>query len=544
MSGNVDIMDGIEPCRTCGIFYLTASNFLRKIFDSCTDEYDLSNIRSELAAWNVEINSNDGLPQYICTCCILEFQKVFKFRSLCVELQSQWKNLYNIREQNRIYIKKELPDPDEKSENICDFIYVDDLSDNEYNGEGDGSFAHFNISHIPIKEEVIDDAPIHNENCVSTNKNTFNEGIIKSTERVVEINQTENLIQIPDIDSKRFVSQLESSVSSGSSFVLNAEKEMPVQCNLCRHMSASTELHKQHMQRIHELKDMECHICGKQFKNATATRLKFHMKWHRISKHIKCTQCGFFCDSRETLKEHIKAFHSKIECTKCGKRVLGKKMKIHMRAHGFRSWQCSYCDNAFDSENILEAHIWQIHAQEDEMPIAAEENNSPSKLLKEEQLLSCSQCSQLYPTQYQLNTHKLLCHFKENSSDVDSFCNAELQNEQFHYSDRKDPAIPISNLDNVNELIEETEVHLESSYNSSNNNDFTQVISSDEETDESNTQSKDIACPKFTQPFLNTEQLFSHYQQHMKSELSCHICGKSFELKFSLNRHLKKHNNT
>lgn len=58
MSDNADIMDGIEPCRTCGIFYLTASNFLRKIFDSCTGEYDLSHIRSELAAWNVEVNTN------------------------------------------------------------------------------------------------------------------------------------------------------------------------------------------------------------------------------------------------------------------------------------------------------------------------------------------------------------------------------------------------------------------------------------------------------------------------------------------------------
>lgn len=546
MSDNADIMDGIEPCRTCGIFYLTASNFLRKIFDSCTDEYDLSHIRSELAAWNVEINPNDGLPQYICTCCILEFQKVFKFRNLCVELQSQWRNLYNIREENRIYIKKELSDPDEKSENICDFIYVDDVSDNEYNGEGDASYTPFNIPHIPIKEEVTEDAPTHNDNCVSTINNTFNESNIKSTERVIETNQFQNLMQISDFDSKVLVSPvsrlLDNSVSSGSPFQLSEEKVLPVQCNLCRQMSATTELHKQHMHRIHELKDMECYICGKQFKNTTATRLKFHLKWHRISKHIKCAQCGFFCDSRETLKEHTKAIHSKIECTKCGKRVLGKKMKVHMRAHGYRSWQCSYCDKAFESENVLESHIWQIHAHEDEMPIASEGTNCPNK--EEEQPLSCSQCSQLYTTQYQLNTHKLLCHFKGNTSDGDSFCNAELQSEQFHYSDIKDLAIPITNLVNSKEVIEDTQIHVESSYSSGINNDFTQVISSDEESGESKSQSK-VVYPKGSKPFSNPEQLCTHYQQQLKkSELSCHICGKSFELKFSLNRHLKKHKST
>ncbi|XP_018797790.1 PREDICTED: zinc finger protein 699 [Bactrocera latifrons] len=546
MSNNTDIMDGIEPCRTCGIFYLTASNFLRKIFDSSTDEYDLSHIRSELSTWNVEINPNDGLPQYICTCCILEFKKVFKFRNLCIELQSQWRNLYNIREENRIYIKKELSEPDETSENICDFIYVDDLSDNEFNGKSDASYTPFNIPHIPIKEEVIEGAPTLNDNCISTIKNTYNESNIKSTERGFESNQFQNLMQMPDYDSKIMVSPvsplLDNSVSSGSPFQLNDETVKPVQCNLCRHMSATTELHKQHMQRIHELKDMECHICGKQFKNTTATRLKFHLKWHRISKHIKCAQCGFFCDSRETLKEHTKAIHSKIECTKCGKRVLGKKMKVHMRAHGFRSWQCSYCDKAFESENVLEAHIWQIHAHEDEAPIVSESTDCPSK--EEEQSLSCSQCSQLYPTQYQLNTHKLLCHFKENTSDDDSF-NTELQSEQFHYSDRQDLAIPITNIGNANEVIEETRVHIESSYSSSIDNDFAQVISSDDESGDSESQSKEIVYPKNTQPFSNTDQLCTHYQQHLKkSELSCHICGKSFELKFSLNRHLKKHKNT
>lgn len=173
------------------------------------------------------------------------------------------------------------------------------------------------------------------------------------------------------------------------------------------------------------------------------------------------------------------------------------------------------------------------------MPIASEGTNSPSK--EEKQSLSCSQCSQLYSSQYQLNTHKLLCHFKENTSDVDSLGNVELQSEQFHYSDRKDLAIPITNLDNINEVIEETTVHEESSYNSINNNAFTQVISSDEEYGESESQSKDVYS-KCTQPFSNTEQLCTHYSQHLKkSELSCHICGKSFELKFSLNRHLKKH---
>ncbi|XP_054725437.1 oocyte zinc finger protein XlCOF6 [Anastrepha obliqua] len=545
MAGNGDIMDGIEPCRTCGIFYLTTSNFLRKFFDSSTDEYDLSNIRTELAAWSVQIIKDDGLPQYICTCCILEFQKMFKFRGLCVELQTQWRHFYNVRAENKLYIKKELPDPDEKTENICDFIYVDDISDNEYNGEG-GGFTPFKMPHVPIKEESPDNAAGQNDSIILGAKETFNTSS-NQMETSEETNFAHNISYLANSNSNSLDSQvsqlLDEPVNQLPPFEPNQEISTSVQCSLCRHMSVSAELHRQHMKRIHEIKDLVCHICGKEFKNSTATRLKFHLKWHRISKHIKCAQCGFFCDSRATLKEHTRAIHSKIECTTCGKRVLGKKMKIHMRGHKLRSWSCSYCDEVFQTENVLEAHIWQIHAQEENLSITTEENNTRNKLLAE-QSSSCSQCNQFYATQYELNAHKLQCHLMPNTFDTESYASSDLQSEQFHYQDSADILqVPTTNLPITNKG---TGVNEANSYTSCNDDAVTQIISSDEETCDSDSYSaasKDFACPKCTQTFSSTEQLCAHYQQHVeKSGFNCQICGKSFELKFSLNRHLKKHN--
>ncbi|CAD6991978.1 unnamed protein product [Ceratitis capitata] len=537
MSRNGDIMDGIEPCRTCGIFYLTTSNFLRQIFDPSADEYNLSNIRTELAAWNVEINQNDGLPQFICTCCILEFQKLFKFRGLCVELQAQWRHFYNLREENKIYIKKELPEPDEKLENVCDFIYVDDLSDSEYNSETKGNFGSFNISHVPIKEEIVNETPIGNDKFVSTTEDSFHPN---------EMEMPKGSVESTLIDSKtRYSAEpelLDRSTCSDSSFETKQGLSMGVECTLCRHMSSSAEVHKRHMQRIHEVKDMDCHICGKQFKNSTSTRLKFHLKWHRISKHIKCAQCGFFCDSRETLKEHTKAIHSKVECPTCGKRVLGKKMKIHMRTHELRTWQCSYCDEVFKAESVLESHIWQVHAKEETPPITSVGSPSSNKLLNEAHL-PCNHCDQLFATQHDLNAHNLECHLMRNTAEEESYVEGDIQSEQFHYADQTD-ILQIADT-NINDTVESGTNEKEISYDSSNYNEFTHVISSDEETGENEIQTdtiKEFPFPKCTQPFLSTEELCTHYQQHLqKPEFSCHICGKSFELKFSLNRHLIKH---
>ncbi|XP_067641367.1 oocyte zinc finger protein XlCOF6 [Eurosta solidaginis] len=569
MAGNGDIMDGIEPCRTCGIFYLTASNFLRKIFDASNEEQNLSNIRTELSAWSIQITQDDGLPQYICTCCILEFQKLFKFRELCVDLQTQWRHFYQIREENKIFIKKELPDPDEKNgENITDFIYVDDLSDNEYadgGGGGCGNFTPFSITHIPIKEEPQENYAIPKDGLLSTERDTFNaHETLDQVEATEETNNSNELMEMSNLNLNALTSPkhhqlLDEIPSDNTSMQVNQEDyATTIECNLCLHVSANAEMHRQHMQRIHEIKDMDCHICGKQFKNSTATRLKYHLKWHRISKHIKCAQCGFFCDSRETLKEHVRAMHSKIECKTCGKRVLGKKMKVHMRTHEDRQWPCSYCNDVFSTEDSLESHIWEIHAQEDTQPIAvaAEEINTSDNLQKaeKEEPLACSICNQLSPNELELNAHMLQCHVIQNVTETETFDAAEPETEthQFNYQDATVLQTSVTNLDIIKQDIT-TEVndsnlmliqqHQQTkSFNSNNNKEVTQVISSDEEAGGKSGSLKEYACPKCPQKFTSTADLCCHFQDHLeKSEFGCYLCGKSFKIKFSLNRHLKRH---
>ena len=52
-----------------------------------------------------------------------------------------------------------------------------------------------------------------------------------------------------------------------------------------------------------------------------------------MAEHPKCPQCGLHFKNETDLTDHHKAFHAKINCTKCGKLILENSLKKHMDGH-------------------------------------------------------------------------------------------------------------------------------------------------------------------------------------------------------------------
>ena len=50
-------------------------------------------------------------------------------------------------------------------------------------------------------------------------------------------------------------------------------------------------------------------------------------------EHPKCQQCGLHFKNENDLTDHHKAFHAKVDCSKCGKLVLESELKKHMNGH-------------------------------------------------------------------------------------------------------------------------------------------------------------------------------------------------------------------
>ncbi|KAL9890682.1 enhancer of variegation 3-9 [Glossina fuscipes fuscipes] len=569
------IADSIEACRTCGIYYMVNSNYLKPLFHLPVENTEMMLIRLELSSWNIEIDENDGLPQHVCSSCIHEFQKIFKFRSCCVETQEQFRLFNNLRQGNQanMKIKTELPDPDE--ENVCDFIYINDLSDNEYDG---ATATPFNIPHAPIKEELIEAATVPIENTVDQ-----------------PLSMAEASMSILSSNIQQANSNVCGSLKNEDTNA-EAKPSQPthVECHLCQYISRNQETHRLHMSRVHEIKDLECHICGKEFKNSTIVRLKFHLKWHNLNKHIRCSQCGFVCKSRNALKEHIRALHARIKCKLCGKMLIAKKMKNHMRQHELT---CQCCSEVFREESDLERHLWQTHAiecQQGGSGLNAKPNDESELHNAEESVnindcaLNCARCDEKFPQQSELELHLKQQHSQNNvnllelgaqaigvtsgsfavcvNEDVsDTTCSfgtydKKLKEEIYvsaaDLSSHPNEGLDATTLSQTNNIFDKS-TEEESLDNIEDNleHDSTQSGSTIENGSENNGNSyvnastHSFACAKCTLTFAAIEQLRTHYELHLtkekrKSEFNCHLCAKRFDLKFSLNRHLKKHMNT
>lgn len=249
------------------------------------------------------------MPQYLCHTCIHEFQKIFKFRATCSDTQEQLRAFHNLREMNlaNLKIKTEIIDPNEEAASQCNFIYVDDLSDGEYD-----TITPFNIPHVPIKDEVIEEATVPRETGTETIAESASESGVNIQTLLTDLDATSSYSP-----SSTTIKEIETAVHL-SAPTLEHPTLPAVECELCQHLSPNQDEHKQHLRRVHEIRDMECRICGKVFKNSTVSRFKFHLKWHNINKHVKCNQCGFVCSSRQALNEH-KRVHAKINCKICGK---------------------------------------------------------------------------------------------------------------------------------------------------------------------------------------------------------------------------------
>uniref|UniRef100_A0A1A9X1J4 Protein krueppel n=1 Tax=Glossina brevipalpis TaxID=37001 RepID=A0A1A9X1J4_9MUSC len=560
------IADSIEACRTCGIYYMINSNYLKPLFQLPVENTEMMLIRLELNSWNIEISENDGFPQHVCSSCILEFQKIFKFRSCCVETQEQFRLFNNLRQDNQanMKIKTELPDLDE--ENVCDFIYINDLSDNEYD-EG-ATAVPFNIPHAPIKEELIEAAAVP----------------IESTVDPLSMAEASMNILSSNIQQEMKSNMCASLKNKDINGETKSSQPIHVECHLCQNISRNQETHRLHMSRVHEIKDLECHICGKEFKNSTIVRLKFHLKWHNLNKHIRCSQCGFICKSRNALKEHIRALHARIKCKLCGKMLIAKKMKNHMRQHELT---CNCCSEVFLENSDLARHLWQTHAVEyqqgrlnitfrDESALyKAEENMNDYELI-------CTHCNEKFAQQSELELHIKQQHSQNKTNLLEmsiqptgltsgSFgvCgNEEVGNSSstFGTYDRKEEIyvsspkltshpneeLQVATLAQTNVIFDKC-IEEESLDNISDNleQESTQSGSTNESGSENNGNSyvntHSFACAKCTLTFAAIEQLRSHYELHLtkkkKSEFNCHLCPKRFDLKFSLNRHMKKHTN-
>lgn len=56
MSIECDQIDAIEACRTCGVYYMSSTNYLKPLFQCAVEYPEMMLIRFELAQWKLEVS--------------------------------------------------------------------------------------------------------------------------------------------------------------------------------------------------------------------------------------------------------------------------------------------------------------------------------------------------------------------------------------------------------------------------------------------------------------------------------------------------------
>ncbi|XP_017058473.1 zinc finger protein 236 [Drosophila ficusphila] len=575
--------DSIEPCRTCGIYFTMGMELDQAIVKPIFGLHDaavgnMEDILEQLSAWNVKIAREDGRPQYMCIACIAEFNRLLKFKRSCLETQEQFGELEYQREHNGIIIKREIEPEEEK---FCGFIYLD--TDEEEISDEDGSrrvCAAFDIPHVPIKEEhmarvpeqssalfqpprpkELDMPPVESGfNMIDNDMSTvsfFTPSSEDASGTADDGDQEEEdeIIRFTYDDDGDSVAQPPAPAFSPV-----------VSCKLCLYDSPNQEAHLDHMRRTHLLKDWECHICAKKFTNAPESRIKFHMKYHKLQRHIKCPVCGFICNSKETLKEHKQAMHTRTKCTYCGKTM---------------------------KSTVLHAHL-KKHLQEGEAELALKlklQNDFPSSMASPSLFIGAEATAPLEtpstsgtsgPMDSTLPQNSTLsedCNVSENTTapkdtivpDVSTASEDTIISEAFS----KDILYPMDPPARVNfpisassspsvstviqcaycsdtfEEVQQLQAHVLATHRSARKRprspeNTSPIPMESAGNEESQPQEESFAKKNCTaQQESRTEESLngssSAEQVPEKSYYSCQICGKLFDLKIKLNRHLKQH---
>ena len=101
---------------------------------------------------------------------------------------------------------------------------------------------------------------------------------------------------------------------------LESEEETETNDNI------ASQDHPNHSQSRNTKTLKVCSCCS--YRSRETDEFKEH-----ILEHPKCQQCGLHFKNEKDLTEHHKAFHAKVDCSKCGKLVLETNLKKHMNGH-------------------------------------------------------------------------------------------------------------------------------------------------------------------------------------------------------------------
>ncbi|CAL4083324.1 unnamed protein product [Meganyctiphanes norvegica] len=308
--------------------------------------------------------------------------------------------------------------------------------------------------------------------------------------------------------------------------------DKPFKCEVCGHRCKQRGHLITHMLTHSNEKPFVCKICNSAFKRNT--HLKTHMEMHVTEKEFECINCSFTCQSKFELKDHqviCKYDDKPFKCSQCDyecDRV--SNLKTHMLTHtGDKPFHCTNCSYKCTQKAHLIKHL-QTH--------------------RNDRLFKCSECDCSFKLKSQLTAH-LDTHTNDvtpilENNNTEDYNNAHNLNESNLHESEDNQIIDSRSSSLVNELPSPTR---ENEDVAMNNEQIKETVSNCTcrtpsgivitKNEFGELMSKCISCICKIDKSPDTKS--NKNENSKQSEWDCSECGKSFDNKINLHRHLHIH---
>lgn len=197
-------------------------------------------------------------------------------------------------------------------------------------------------------------------------------------------------------------------------------------CGICDLAFNNNQQLQNHFKKLHNLSEagnQNCPFCGKIFKNQQKA-LKNHI-WTKHDPEYKfsfqCSVCDKVMTYENSYIKHVETHDleepdyrkRRCVCEVCGKEVLKKNIRPHMKVHlGVKPHKCEFCGKSFANRKILRHHI-RTHTKEKphKCPICFKGFTQPYTVTIHmryhtgERPFSCCVCNKGFVTKAELKNH-------------------------------------------------------------------------------------------------------------------------------------------
>lgn len=204
----------------------------------------------------------------------------------------------------------------------------------------------------------------------------------------------------------------------------------PFECSICKSKFASNVSLQEHLSRHTNEKPHQCHICQKHFRQVSC--LRRHLITHTSDLPFTCHVCGRKFSQNVYLRSHMKVHTGErpFKCNECGKAFAHQSdLTRHKIVHtGRKPYACEVCNARFSDPSSKRRH--------------EKEHVSAKPYV-------CQLCFESFKRGGQLKTHLSRKHTNQ-KEDVKVIQKDGLL--QFIYKDGNSQSIPVSQVDNLDQV--------------------------------------------------------------------------------------------